>query len=141
MYKHVYTCIHVHVHVYIMHQVYDHSGISGVGCGTLSAPEHGQVSQTGAETGSQGNYSCEQGFTLSEDETRVCLDNGEWSGTQPTCNGTILSPVYFHRTLSYMYIHNTQSCLFFYAHKYFHRTLSVSLSTIHCIYMYIHTFI
>ena len=66
-------CIHVHV---------------GVGCGVLSAPDHGLAHQTGIAVGSSGNYSCQQGFTLSENETRVCLDSGDWTGGKPTCIST-----------------------------------------------------
>lgn len=58
-----------------------------VGCGVLTAPDHGAMSQTGLREGSTANYTCEQGFTLSVSETRVCLDQGVWSGDEPTCNG------------------------------------------------------
>ena len=58
------------------------------------------MSQTGLAKGSVGNYSCEQGFTLSVNETRVCLGQGVWSGDQPTCIGKLI----------YMYI--VQSCIY-----------------------------
>ena len=46
------------------------------------------MSQTGLKEGSTANYSCEEGYTLSVKETRVCLDQGVWSGHQPTSDGS-----------------------------------------------------
>ena len=92
-----------------------------VGCGVLTAPDHGAMSQTGLKEGSTANYSCEEGYTLSVKETRVCLDKGVWSGNQPTCNGrqcTVLSLKHDHSSdcngcLMYNK-HNLYTCMYCY---------------------------
>ena len=67
---------------------------TGIGCAILKDPDNGLVLLTGKDIGSTGNYSCEQGFTLSGNVTIVCIDHGEWSGQEPTCNG--ISTQIFH---------------------------------------------
>ena len=32
-------------------------------------------------------YSCREGYTLSGDDTRMCVGSGEWSGEAPLCEG------------------------------------------------------
>ena len=57
------------------------------------------MSQTGLKEGSTANYSCKESYTLSVKKTRVCLDQGVWSGHHPTCNGrqcTVLSLKHDH---------------------------------------------
>ena len=56
-------------------------------CDILEPPSDGQVSQTGTLAGSVATYSCNQGFTLVGEETRVCQANGEWSDEEPFCKG------------------------------------------------------
>ncbi len=41
-------------------------------------------------------YTCDDGYTLTGDMTRICLADGMWSGAAPTCDGEIHS--------NYMYI-------------------------------------
>ena len=52
-----------------------------------------------------GNYSCQQGFTLSGNESRICLDHGKWTGDQPTCisMSTIDKKTYYIRTYMHAY--------------------------------------
>ena len=59
--------------------------VTGVGCSVLSTPEHGTVSQSGLSENSVGNYSCEQGFTLTGSKMRQCAEQGLWTGDEPTC--------------------------------------------------------
>ena len=42
---------------------------------------------SGLTPGSQADYSCNPGYSLSGVETRICLDNGEWSEDAPSCIG------------------------------------------------------
>ena len=36
---------------------------------------------------SQANYSCSVGYTLNGNTTRVCQADGQWSGSEPICEG------------------------------------------------------
>ena len=57
-------------------------------CGPLSAPDDGQVSFEPDGTTvfrSRAVYSCNTGFTLDGDKTRVCREDETWSGSAPTC--------------------------------------------------------
>ena len=40
---------------------------------------------TGTVVDSTATYSCNDGFTLEGQSTRTCQDDGEWSGSAPTC--------------------------------------------------------
>lgn len=60
-----------------------------IGCEDLSDPANGNVRVTSTRIGAVATYSCNSGFTLIGKENRVCRPNGEWSGTAPTCTGTI----------------------------------------------------
>ena len=56
-----------------------------VKCGGLSNPSNGQVSITNDTPGGTATYTCNSGYTLVGLETRTCQNNGEWSGSAPTC--------------------------------------------------------
>ena len=45
----------------------------------------GYVPLEGTTEGSVANYSCEQGYWLFGREERTCLQNAQWSGTEPHC--------------------------------------------------------
>ena len=70
-------------------------GISSaaVQCGNLSSPLNGQVNVEGNTFGSQANYSCSEGYVLNGNSTRMCQSDGQWSGSEPTCEGQNLSDV------------------------------------------------
>ena len=55
-------------------------------CGQLSNPANGQV-HTSASTvyNSKATYSCDTGYMLSEEVSRICQANETWSGSQPEC--------------------------------------------------------
>ena len=40
----------------------------------------------GTEFGSQANYSCDEGYVVSGNSSRVCQADGEWSGNDPNCD-------------------------------------------------------
>ena len=58
-----------------------------IGCGSLNQPNGGQVSTDGTSLGSQANYSCSEGYVLNGNTTRVCQNDGQWSGSEPICEG------------------------------------------------------
>jgi len=53
----------------------------------LSSPVNGTVSLDANTVGSQANYSCSEGYTLNGTTTRVCQADGQWSGSEPICEG------------------------------------------------------
>ena len=63
---------------------------TAIDCGILLAPRNGGVSFKSTQFGSVAFYSCNEGFRLVGAETQTCQDNGEWSGTAPTCQGVHL---------------------------------------------------
>ena len=56
-----------------------------VDCGNLANPTNGEVDLTGTIVDSTATYSCDDGFTLQGQSTRTCQDDGQWSGSAPTC--------------------------------------------------------
>ena len=59
-----------------------------VDCKTLKKPAHGSVYVQGSGPGSIATYSCSHSYTLRGERSRVCLDNRDWDGESPTCEGT-----------------------------------------------------
>ena len=58
----------------------------GITCPSLSAPRNGWLKfSNGLNVGSKASYTCQSGFILQGDATRVCGSNGVWSGRDPTC--------------------------------------------------------
>ena len=63
--------------------------LTAVDCGTLPKLPNGKVSHTGRTTfGETATYSCDRDYSLVGDSTRMCQDNGLWSGSAPTCQYT-----------------------------------------------------
>lgn len=60
---------------------------STVMCPLLSDPMDGQVSIMSNGFNGGAIYSCINGFSLSGFAVRICMADGEWSGTPPTCLG------------------------------------------------------
>ncbi|KAH3729507.1 hypothetical protein DPMN_055479 [Dreissena polymorpha] len=55
-------------------------------CGPLSKPDNGDVVlNAGTKYEAVANYSCNDGFQLVGDTSRICRHTGTWSGVQPTC--------------------------------------------------------
>ena len=60
-------------------------------CGPLTDPANGQVSHPDGTTfGQTATYSCNTGFNLVGDSTRMCQATGMWSGSEPTCQCMLL---------------------------------------------------
>ena len=57
-----------------------------VDCGSLASPANGQVSLTTTTFGSTATYECDAEYVLvGGEDTRTCQENGQWSGTAPSC--------------------------------------------------------
>ncbi|XP_019618629.1 PREDICTED: sushi, von Willebrand factor type A, EGF and pentraxin domain-containing protein 1-like [Branchiostoma belcheri] len=55
-----------------------------VACGALSSPAHGSISGS-HYYGDRVTFSCSSGYYLQGSSSLTCGANGQWSGTQPTC--------------------------------------------------------
>ena len=72
-------------------------------CEQLSNPVNGQVAVSGANVpGSIARYSCNQGFRLDGSATRVCSNDGRYSGVAPVCIGTDTHIIPLARCHSYI---------------------------------------
>ena len=56
-------------------------------CSELTDPDNGKVNLTGLTNGSTATYTCDNGYKLSRNQTRTCLNTGVWSGQKPICFG------------------------------------------------------
>ena len=65
-------------------------------CPPLPDIDNGVVSWTGLSPGDVATYTCDLGFILVGDVTRICTDNGTWSGEEPTCERKLLSPLHVY---------------------------------------------
>ena len=64
-----------------------HIHVEVIDCGELDDPDNGQVSHDETTVGSIATYTCDPGFNIVGNMTRICQENGDWSGTEPTCEG------------------------------------------------------
>ena len=55
-------------------------------CQTVSSPPNGRANVSGTTVGYTVTYSCNPEYKLIGISTRTCQDNGEWSGTPPSCS-------------------------------------------------------
>ncbi len=58
---------------------------SVVDCGPLENPGNGTVTVGNTTFGSEALYSCDEGYGIVGNVSRVCQDNQEWSGSAPEC--------------------------------------------------------
>ena len=61
-----------------------------VECQALLNPPNGRVTTTGIILGSIAIYNCDFGYSAVGNITRVCLSNGNWSGSVPICQGMLI---------------------------------------------------
>ena len=59
---------------------------TAVDCGSLPAPDNGVITINTSIFRSTATYSCDVGYQLNENASRICLASGNWSGSQPSCN-------------------------------------------------------
>lgn len=63
--------------------------LAAVDCGTLNGIPNGYVEVDGTSLGSTATYICNSGYVLMGAKgIRQCMENGEWSGEEPRCEGT-----------------------------------------------------
>ncbi|XP_064386252.1 CUB and sushi domain-containing protein 2-like isoform X2 [Halichondria panicea] len=78
-----------------------------VSCGSLDDPINGRVTTTGTTLSNTATYTCNPGYTLSVDQTRVCQANGDWSGSEPSCNpvdcGSLTDPINGHNLWNHLH--------------------------------------
>ena len=72
-----------------MYYIHSVSLAAVINCGDLSDPSNGQVTLTGTTFGSTATYECDSGSILVGSLERTCQDDGNWSGTDPTCDGEL----------------------------------------------------
>ncbi|NXV57103.1 SVEP1 protein, partial [Molothrus ater] len=60
-----------------------------VSCGPPPVLENGQVTGEDYTFQRHTEYRCNEGFLLDGDRSRVCLENGSWSGITPVCKAVI----------------------------------------------------
>ena len=56
-----------------------------VDCFSLTNINNGVVTYSTTTSGSTATYACESGYDLIGNQIRVCQDDGQWSGSEPTC--------------------------------------------------------
>ena len=62
--------------------------MTAVNCGALTNPANGQVSHNAGTTfGQTATYSCNTGYNLVGNSTRMCQASRVWSGNAPNCQG------------------------------------------------------
>ena len=95
--------LHVIVSSYhhYMYTVPQHAPIVVYYCVAIMCPplpdiDNGVVEWSGLSPGGVATYTCDPGFILVGDATRICRDNGTWSGEEPTCDRKLLSPLHVY---------------------------------------------
>ncbi|XP_078371653.1 sushi, von Willebrand factor type A, EGF and pentraxin domain-containing protein 1-like [Oculina patagonica] len=54
-------------------------------CGNPGVPTNGQKNSSQYQYGYSISFTCDVGYTLQGSQVRTCQTNGQWTGTQPTC--------------------------------------------------------
>ena len=61
-----------------------------ISCESLSDPANGMVSLVSESTSLIAEYECNPGYYLTGNASRKCDCNGQWSGSDVTCEGIII---------------------------------------------------
>ena len=71
-------------------------------------PNNGNVNVSSMEVGGIAEYNCDLSYTLSDPEaaTRMCLENGSWSGSEPVCECKCIPITTFSSSASAMHAAN-----------------------------------
>ena len=62
-----------------------------VGCNPLQDIHNGSVTVASYKTGVMAVYSCDEGFGLVGQSTRLCMNNSTWCGVAPVCRCELIS--------------------------------------------------
>ena len=79
-------------------------------CGNLTDPGNGSVTHSAGTTfGQTATYNCNTGYKLVGDSTHTCQATGNWSGSEPTCQGVLLKDnlallIYAYTVVSRKYV-------------------------------------
>ena len=65
-------------------------------CPALPDIDNGMVEWSGLSPGGVATYTCDPDFILVGDATRICRDDGTWSGEEPTCERKLLSQLHVY---------------------------------------------
>ena len=64
--------------------------IAAVDCGPLTNPDNGQVDTPyGTTFRSTATYTCDTGYALSGSQSRSCGADGNWTSSEPFCEGVL----------------------------------------------------
>ena len=63
--------------------------VTVINCGGLCNPDKGTVLISSSTAGGVATYYCNTGYELEGNSRRECQSDGDWSGTDPTCQGII----------------------------------------------------
>ena len=84
IYPSMHPFLHLSVHFYFT--IYNHVGIRP-DCPRLGSPANGRVEISTENSQLVAIYECDVLYFLTQgSRVRVCLSNGEWSGSMPQCS-------------------------------------------------------
>ena len=63
-------------------------------CPDLTPPENGAIEFMN-NVGDTATYTCDDGYDLSGESTRICLSTGTWSGSEPVCESKINADIHY----------------------------------------------
>ena len=74
--------------MYVIKLHYKYISTVSVDCGSLINPINGLVDTSSRTTfGSTATYTCDTGYTLSGSQSRTCGADGNWTSSEPFCEG------------------------------------------------------
>ena len=72
-----------------------------IDCGIPEGIESGNVQFSDTVEGSLARYECQTGYTLlGDDPVRICQDDGQWSGSVPSCNRMLINYAHIQYVLT-----------------------------------------